>query len=108
MISSLGPRDDSNRALGGNRRLVGSTELLFPMPGMKSDRTLRVSGFLDAGGVWGPGGIYPQSEGMRYSTGVAVSWVSPMGPLKVSLGYPLNKQPGDYMQPFQFEFGQQF
>lgn len=108
MISSLGPRDDANRALGGNRRLVGSTELLFPMPGMKSDRTLRVSGFLDAGGVWGPGGIYPQSEGMRYSTGVAVSWVSPMGPLKVSLGYPLNKQPGDYMQPFQFEFGQQF
>ncbi|MDN5752897.1 MAG: outer membrane protein assembly factor BamA, partial [Nitrosospira sp.] len=48
-ISSLGPRDDNNRSLGGNIRSVGSVEILFPMPGMRNDRSVRLSGFLDGG-----------------------------------------------------------
>jgi len=107
-ISSLGPRDANNRTLGGNKRAVGSIEVLFPMPGMKNDRSVRPSIFLDAGSVWGPGGVIPQQEGLRYSAGVAVMWVSPMGPLKISIAQPLNSQPGDNLQRFQFQFGQQF
>src|SRR5690242_34910 len=107
-ISSLGPRDANNRTLGGNKRLVGNIELLFPMPGMKNDRSVRPSIFLDAGSVWGPGGVMPQQEGLRYSAGIAVMWVSPMGPLKVSVAQPLNNHPGDNLQRFQFQFGQQF
>lgn len=107
-ISSLGPRDINNRTLGGNKRAVGSIELLFPMPGLKNDRSVRPSIFLDAGSVWGPGGVVPQQEGLRYSAGIAVMWVSPMGPLKISIAQPLNSHPGDNLQRFQFQFGQQF
>jgi outer membrane protein insertion porin family len=107
-ISSLGPRDESLRALGGNKLVTGSIEVLFPMPGMVNDRSIRLSGFIDAGTVYGPNGLLKNSEGMRYSTGFSVSWVSPMGPLKVSIAKPINKEPGDRMQPFQFMFGQQF
>jgi outer membrane protein insertion porin family len=107
-ISSLGPRDANNRTLGGNKRAVGSIEVLFPMPGMKNDRSVRPSVFLDAGSVWGPGGVIPEQEGLRYSAGVAVMWVSPMGPLKISIAQPLNNHPGDNLQRFQFQFGQQF
>ena len=107
-ISSLGPRDESLRALGGNKLVTGSIEVLFQMPGMVNDRSIRLSGFIDAGTVYGPNGLLKNSEGMRYSTGFSVSWVSPMGPLKVSIAKPINKEPGDRMQPFQFMFGQQF
>ena len=109
-ISALGPRDELGRPLGGNERVVGSAELMFPLPGMKNDRSVRLSAFLDGGTVFGPGGAekYKINEGMRYSTGLAVMWISPMGPLKVSLAQPLNDQPGDRLQIFQFQFGQQF
>ncbi|MDN5936430.1 MAG: outer membrane protein assembly factor BamA, partial [Nitrosospira sp.] len=107
-ISSLGPRDDNNRSLGGNIRSVGSVEILFPMPGMRNDRSVRLSGFLDGGTVWGPDGVRPEVEGMRYSAGIAVTWISPMGPLKVSVAQPINGHPDDRLQPFQFQFGQQF
>ena len=107
-ISSLGPRDANNRTLGGNKRVVGNIEVLFPMPGMRNDRTVRLSAFLDGGTVWGPGGVRPEQEGLRYSAGVAVTWISPMGPLKISVAQPLNSQPGDDIQRFQFQFGQQF
>ncbi len=68
-VSSLGPRDISFRALGGNYLTVGSVEILFPMPGLENDRSVRLGGFFDAGTVWGPNGIFPDSEGMRYSAG---------------------------------------
>jgi outer membrane protein insertion porin family len=107
-ISSLGPRDDTFRALGGNKLVVGSAEILFPMPGLTNDRSIRLGTFLDAGTVFGPNGLFPDSEGMRYSAGFSVSWISPMGPLKVSLAKAINEKPGDRLQPFQFLFGQQF
>ena len=107
-ISSLGPRDTARRALGGNKLVAGSIELLFPMPGMTTDRTIRLGTFIDAGTVFGPNGLIKRNEGMRYSAGFSVSWVSPMGPLKVSIAKPINKKEGDRMQPFQFSFGQQF
>ncbi len=107
-ISSLGPRDANNRALGGNTRVVGNAEIMFPMPGMRNDRTVRLSAFVDGGTVYGCCGVRPEQEGLRYSAGIAVMWISPMGPLKVSVAQPINNQPGDSLQRFQFQFGQQF
>ncbi len=104
--NSLGPRDANNLPLGGTRRVVGSMELMTPMPGIK-DKSVRMSAFLDAGAVYGPGDL-PGSAGIRASTGLAVTWVSPMGPLKFSLGIPLNKQPVDQLQRFQFTLGSMF
>jgi outer membrane protein insertion porin family len=81
---------------------------MFPMPGMRNDRTVRLSAFIDGGTVYGSGGVRPEQEGLRYSAGIAVMWISPMGPLKVSVAQPINNQPGDNLQRFQFQFGQQF
>jgi outer membrane protein insertion porin family len=102
---SLGPRDIFNNALGGTRRVIGNAELLFPMPGM-NDKSVRLSTFVDAGSVFGSG--MTAADGLRYSTGLAVTWISPMGPLKISVAAPLNKQPDDLLQMFQFTFGSLF
>ena len=103
---SIGPHDINNNSLGGTRRIIGNAELLFPMPGMNKDRSVRLSAFLDAGAVFGLG--LTASDSLRYSTGVAVTWVSPVGPLKISVGVPLNKQPSDKLQIFQFTLGSLF
>lgn len=110
--ASLGPRDMVNgvatdEALGGNRRLVGSAEFLFPLPGLGMDKSLRMGAFFDAGQVWATGQKLNISD-LRYSAGVSVAWSSPMGPLKFSIGQPLNKKPEDKVQRFQFQMGTTF
>ncbi|WP_435626545.1 outer membrane protein assembly factor BamA [Candidatus Ferrigenium straubiae] len=103
---SLGPRDFNNQSLGGTKRVVGNAELLMPIPGVK-EKSVRLSGFVDAGAVYGPGDL-PGSAGMRYSTGAAFTWLSPVGPIKFSYAVPLNKQPEDKLQKFQFNLGSMF
>ncbi len=104
-LNSLGPRDDRRLSLGGSKRIVGNVEVLFPVPFMKDDRSLRLSAFLDGGTVFARDIDFNL---MRYSAGIALTWVSPMGPLKVSIAEPLNDRPEDRLQAFQFMFGQQF
>jgi len=104
---SLGPRDPLNNALGGSREVVGTAEILFPMPGAANDKSIRLSAFVDAGQVYGEGEPVLLSE-LRYSTGIGLNWSSPFGPLRLSLGIPLNKKPGDNVQRLQFTFGTAF
>ena len=121
---TLGPKDSTNKMnddadnLGGDRMLNASLELLAPLPG--GDRTLRIFGFLDAGYAWGYEGFvnanghadYRRQEfsmsDLRYSTGIGVAWISPLGPLKFSLAFPLNEKEGDKTQRFQFQIGTGF
>lgn len=105
---SLGPRDANNLPLGGNKKAVGNVELLFPMPGMEKEKSVRLSVFLDGGEIIGTGGQLPGSTGMRYSTGLAMTWLSPAGPLKISWAKPLNSQPQDNIQHIQFTMGSMF
>lgn len=98
---------------GGTQRVVGNAEILFPMPGLENDKSVRLSVFFDAGAVFGPGdylGRYKTFafQNLRYSTGLAINWVSPVGPLKFSLAQPLNPQSDDKKQVFQFTMGQVF
>jgi len=104
--NSLGPRDTAGASLGGDRRVVGSAELLVPFPGIK-EKSVRLSGFIDGGAVYGPGD-QPGTAGLRYSSGVALTWLSPVGPIKFSYAVPLNKQPVDRLQKFQFSLGSMF
>ncbi|HTR56664.1 MAG TPA: outer membrane protein assembly factor BamA [Casimicrobiaceae bacterium] len=106
--ASLGPQDAAGNTTGGRRKIIGNAELFFPLPGAKTtDQSVRLSVFLDAGEIYDEG-TQPQFESFRYSTGVGVAWNSPVGPLKVSYGYPLNKKPGDRIQRFQFQVGTVF
>ncbi len=106
-INSLGPRDNTGMVLGGPRRVLGSMELMMPFPGMGTDQSVRLGGFVDGGAVYGPGDL-PGSTGLRYSTGVAVTWMSPVGPLKFSYAIPIHSTPIDETQRFQFTMGTMF
>lgn len=104
---SLGPVDVTGAYIGGTRRLNLNTELYLPVPGTGNDRTLRWFGYLDAGNVWGAD--EPVSmDSLRVSAGVGLSWISPVGPLKLSWGVPVRKKPEDRIQRLQFQIGTAF
>lgn len=105
--NSLGPRDSTDAVLGGPRRVLAGVEVLTPFPGMGNEQSVRLSGFIDGGAIYGPGDL-PGSAGLRYSAGVALTWISPVGPLKFSYAVPINKQPQDKLQKFQFTLGSIF
>lgn len=105
---TLGPRDATTKdPLGGNQRFVGNAEVFMPLPGSGLDKSVRFSAFLDAGNVWGYDEKFSASD-LRLSTGIALSWSSPVGPLKFSFAKPLNDKPGDKTQAFQFQLGATF
>ena len=137
---SLGPKfktkytdgtlSSSVSSYGGNYKAYAGAELLFPLPGIKDQRTVRLSLFADAGSVWdgrtynsapysssnpnGTNGAYAGehkstfSNELRYSAGAAVTWLSPLGPMKFSYAYPMKKKPEDQIQRFQFQLGTTF
>lgn len=104
-LNTVAPRDANGDPRGGNRKLLSNLEYLFPFPGLNNDKSVRLSAFFDAGGV--SDGKF-QSSALRYSTGVALAWVSPFGPLKFSVAAPLTDKVGDRKQVFQFTFGGAF
>jgi len=107
--SSLGNNRDpvTGDALGGAARMFANVELQLPFPGSGSDRSLRWFTFFDAGNVFAEGEKIRASD-LRYSAGIGISWVSPIGPLKLSYGTPLNAKSIDRKQQFQFQLGTGF
>jgi outer membrane protein insertion porin family len=105
---SLGQIDTATGgSLGGNRKINLNFEVLTPFPGAGNDRTLRMFGFLDAGNV------YAESESLdlqklRASVGVGISWISPVGPLRLAIAKPIRKFAGDKIQTVQFQIGTSF
>jgi outer membrane protein insertion porin family len=104
--ATLGPRDTNGDVLGGDRRIVGNFEVLFPMPGYK-EKNVRLALFTDVGNVWGPGEKMSGGD-LRVGAGLAISWDSPVGPLRFSFGAPLVKKDGDKIERFQFQLGKIF
>lgn len=104
---TLGPVDVTGTRIGGNRRINVNLELYLPVPGGGNDKTFRMFGFADAGNVWGPNEKIDM-DSVRASAGVGISWISPMGPLRLSFGAPLRKKPTDRIEKFQFQIGNAF
>jgi outer membrane protein insertion porin family len=104
---SLGARDLQGNAIGGTTKVIGSAEFLFPMPGATAEQSLRLAAFLDAGQVYLPGAKVELSE-LRYAAGLALNWLSPFGPLRLSIAQPINRKDGDELQRLQFTFGTGF
>jgi outer membrane protein insertion porin family len=116
---TLGPKvvdvNGNITALGGDTKLVGNAEVLFPFPGMQHDKSIRMSVFADMGATWGPGdNIVPgryetiSFADLRYSAGIGINWFSPLGPIKLSLAYPINPKTNDKTEMFQFALGSAF
>jgi outer membrane protein insertion porin family len=95
--------------VGGQARLIANAELQLPFPGSGVDRSLRWFTFFDAGNVFNlEQGEKLAVSNLRYSAGIGISWISPIGPLKLSYGFPLNAKPFDSKQQFQFQLGTGF
>ncbi len=105
---SLGVRDSTTTAyLGGTRRFNVNGELYLPLAGTGNDRTLRWFTYLDVGNVWGEEQSVT-ADSLRASTGIGLSWISPVGPLKLSFGTPIRREATDKIQRIQFQIGTAF
>ena len=94
--------------IGGNSRVLGNMELLFPIPGSAPDnKSMRLSVFVDTGMVYGIGQSADLGQ-LRHSAGLAFSWYSPVGPLSISYAKPLNPEPEDETETVQFTLGSPF
>ena len=120
---SLGPRSTPNAVdpdqdelpFGGNVLVQGGLEVLFPMPFVKDQRSLRTSVFWDVGNVYNtncPSVSTNCSDidfgDMASSVGVGLTWITAMGPLSFSLAMPVVKPDDADTQVFQFSLGQTF
>jgi outer membrane protein insertion porin family len=135
--ATLGPRDVYGDPLGGTRRFSANFEALVPFPGadktLRASAFLDMGQVWGPGcngifqipfgttveevnanpGTFCSGPYYGDTAGIdlsliRYSVGIGIAWVSPMGPLRLSYAYPLNSQPWDRIQRFQFQIGAGF
>jgi outer membrane protein insertion porin family len=104
---TLGPRDVTGSVIGGAKKVTLNAELLTPFPGAGNDRTLRMFGFVDVGNVYGEDQKFELSE-MRASVGIGLSWISPVGPLRLAIANPVRKFAGDRIQKLQFQIGTSF
>ncbi|MFO1293446.1 MAG: outer membrane protein assembly factor BamA [Rubrivivax sp.] len=104
---SLGVIDPTGAYVGGAKRLNANAELYFPVPGTGNDKSLRIFAFTDVGNVWREDERM-RADSLRSSAGLGLSWISPVGPLKLSWGTPLKLQRNDRIQRFQFQIGTAF
>ena len=104
---SLGVVDPTGAYIGGAKRMNINGELYFPVPGTGNDKSLRVFAFADAGNVWREDEAITGST-VRSAAGVGLSWISPVGPLKLSYGKPIKALRNDRIQRFQFQIGTSF
>jgi outer membrane protein insertion porin family len=129
--NSLGPRDvpllgqTEGAAVGGTRKAIFNAELSTPFPGAGNDRTLRLYGFFDIGNVFGTRDAFSTdaqwkaAKKLRASVGLGISWISPLGPLRLAYAVPVRHQdedlsdplhpiPKDRIQRLQFQIGTSF
>jgi len=124
--SRLGPKDSFGNPYGGNMKVVGRAEILFPVP-EKWKTTARISLFFDIGNVFSTGhvnftgrdGVTPVEykfayDQLKQSAGIAAQWLAPLGIFRFSYAFPLNADEGDAIhfkdetEGFQFSIGQAF
>ena len=87
--------------------LLLNAEFIAPFPGAGNDRTLRLFGFMDVGNVFGEDEKFRAGD-LRASAGIGLSWLSPIGPLRIAMAQPVRKKPGDRIQRLQFQIGTSF
>jgi outer membrane protein insertion porin family len=104
--NSLGPKDQFCRSVGGALKVIGGVELAFPIPFVEATGT-RLAWFVDVGNVYSSWDTF-DSDLLRASTGLSLTWQAPIGPIIISVSQPLRKRSGDDTQALQFTFGQVF
>ena len=103
----IGPRDGSDH-IGGNYSVYASLSSTIPNP-IPDSWNAKSFIFLDAGNVWGVDfNESIDSNKIRSSAGVSLEWVSPLGPLSITLAENISKADGDLEESFSFQIGSSF
>jgi outer membrane protein insertion porin family len=97
----LGPQDENGRVFGGNKQFINNFEIIFPLLNSAGVRGIL---FYDFGNAFDDDDPVKLSE-MRKSWGYGIRWMSPLGPIRIEFGYPLNRQPGERGMVPMFSFG---
>ena len=104
-----------DRPIGGNIKVEGSMQLIFKLPFIEDQRSLRSAFFFDFGNVFSDNckdyqiNCYkPAIEDLRYSYGVGVTWITGFGPLSLAISKPTNAGPQERTEEFQFTVGNVF
>ncbi|NCW74496.1 MAG: hypothetical protein EBW06_07940 [Gammaproteobacteria bacterium] len=97
--------DANGEQIGGNVLVTGTAALQFPMPGVKETDQARLSLFTDAGQVYADNA---ELGDLRYSAGLALAWMTPIGPLSFTYAAALNSESTDETEGFQFSIGSTF
>ncbi len=106
---------DDPDPIGGNVLVTGSAELLFPLPFVKDQRSLRTAFFVDAGQVYSTNCGASQVNctdvdlsNLSVSTGFGLTWITGFGPLTFSIAKPIRESEYDRTEFFQFSLGAGF
>ncbi len=111
------PQDQFNDPdpIGGNALIELSAEVVFPLPFIEDQSQMRSVFFFDAGNVFNTNcpdvSVYClgiEDGELRYSTGIAVTWITGFAPISFALSFPINEKEGDEGEAFQFELGKTF
>lgn len=102
--NTLGPRYSNDEPSGGAFKTIASTQFILPVPFMDKSENVRMAAFFDVGNVFGTTDDF-QADELRYSVGLSGLWLSPLGPIVLSVAAPLNDQSEDETEVFQFSFG---
>ena len=104
-----------DRPIGGNIKVEGSIQLIFKLPFIEDQRSLRSALFFDFGNVFSNNCkeyqincAEPSVEDLRYSYGVGVTWITGFGPLSLAIAKPTNAGPRERTEEFQFTVGNVF
>ena len=104
-----------DRPIGGNIKVEGSLQLIFKLPFIEDQRSLRSAFFFDFGNVFSDNCkeyqincAKPAVEDLRYSYGVGVTWITGFGPLSLAIAKPANAGPQERTEEFQFTVGNVF
>lgn len=104
--NTLGPKDPSCRAVGGDFKVSGGIEIAIPTPFTKGGGS-RIALFIDVGNVYENIDAFDASL-FRASTGISITWQAPIGPIIMNYAFPLKEFHGDRTESLQFSFGTSF
>jgi len=104
----VGPKDGDD-FIGGNYAYAMNFTSTIPQL-FEDSQNVDFLFFIDAANIWGVDydNSLDDSGSIRSSTGVALDWFSPIGPLNFSLAYPITKENGDKEETFRFNLGTSF
>ena len=97
----MGPRDLNGREYGGSKELIANFDLIFPIV---SSIGLRGIVFYDAGDAFDDSDPIKIGD-LRQAIGWGFRWKSPIAPIRIEIGYPLDKAEGDKSMVTNFSFG---